>query len=80
MAGENTLNNQQQGGDLWEVGGELRVLTGGKITPNDGTQAAAITDAAAAAGANPTKAEYDATVGKLNALLAAARAVGLIAT
>jgi hypothetical protein len=80
MAGENTLNNRQQGGDLWEVGGELRVVTGGSITPNSGTQPAAIADHAAAAGANPTKAEYDALVVKFNLTLAALRGVGLIAT
>lgn len=80
MAGENTLNRQEQGGDKWVVGGELQLLTGAKITPNSGIQPVAIADAAVAAGANPTKAEYDALVGKFNSVLAALRGVGAIAT
>lgn len=39
----------------------------------------AITDAGVAAGTTPTKAEFDAVVSKLNALLAVARDTGLIA-
>ncbi len=42
------------------------------------THGAAITDASVAVAA-PTKAEFDALVGKFNALLAAARSAGLIA-
>lgn len=45
-----------------------------------GLQAAAITDATGAAGANPTQAEYAALVAKFNALLTACRGVGLIAS
>jgi hypothetical protein len=45
-----------------------------------GTQAAAITNATAAAGDNPTKAEFDAVVTKLNAALAALRTFGIIAS
>lgn len=42
-------------------------------------QGAAITDAAGAAGASPTSAEFNALVAKFNALLAVARDAGLIA-
>jgi hypothetical protein len=45
-----------------------------------GLQAAAISDATAAAGNPPTKTEFDALVTKFNLLLAAARGVGLIAS
>lgn len=41
--------------------------------------AAAITDASEAATSPPTKAEVDAIAGKLNLLLAAVRAAGVIA-
>jgi hypothetical protein len=41
-------------------------------------KAPAITNATVAAGANPTKAEYDALVGKFNSLLAAARSAGIV--
>jgi len=70
------------GGDtlVVESGGVLQVKTGGKIVPNSGTQAATIADAAAAVGANPTKAEYDALVGKFNAALAALEGVGILAS
>jgi len=44
-----------------------------------GLQAAAITDAVVADGANPTKAEFDALAAKFNALLLACRGVGVIA-
>lgn len=59
-------------------GDELVVAPGGKITAN-GTQAATIADAAAAAGAAPDKAEFDAVVAKLNAVLAALEGVGILA-
>lgn len=39
-----------------------------------------IANAAVAAGANPTKAEYDVLVGKFNSLLQVARDAGLIPT
>lgn len=38
----NVVNYEQQGGNVWVVGGELRIASGGKITAN-GTQASAIT-------------------------------------
>lgn len=44
------------------------------------TQAATITDATVAAGANPTKAEYDALVGKFNAVLLALEGKGILAS
>lgn len=71
----NTLNYEQQGGDVWVVGGDLNVVsggdldikTGGKIKAN-GTQASAIADAVGGD-----------EVAKINAILAALRGVGIIA-
>lgn len=71
----NTLNYEQQGGDVWVVGGDLNVVsggdldikTGGKIKAN-GTQAAAIANAVGGD-----------EVAKINAILAALRGVGIIA-
>lgn len=62
-----------------ESGGEIKIASGGKITAA-GTQASHIADEAAAAGANPTKAEYDALVTKFNAVLAALEGVGVLAS
>ncbi|OPZ41599.1 MAG: hypothetical protein BWY94_02367 [Actinobacteria bacterium ADurb.BinA094] len=60
-------------------GGSVDVETGGKILAN-GTQASHIADAAVAAGTAPDKAEFDAVVGKLNAVLAALEGVGVLAS
>lgn len=63
----------------WNIGTELRVLTGGKLTPNSGTQASAIADAAAPAavsssaitgGESPTEAEHNAVRADVVALRA----------
>lgn len=62
-----------------ESGGEIKIVSGGKITAA-GTQASHIADAAAAVGAAPDKAEFDAVVGKLNAVLAALENVGILAS
>lgn len=70
----NVTNAQQQGGARWDIGGEMRVVTGGKITPNSGTQAAAIANVT---GGATTDAEARTAV---NAILAALRGVGIIAT
>jgi hypothetical protein len=51
-----------------------------KQLDRNGLQAAAVSDATGAAGANPTQAEYAALVAKFNALLAACRGVGIIAS
>ena len=74
----NTKNYREQGGEKWVVGGQLEIEPGGKITAG-GDQADAIIDVAAAAGATPTKAEFDAVVTALNAALAALKGVGIIA-
>jgi hypothetical protein len=63
-----------------ESGGSIHVKTGGTILPNSGTQAATIANTVAAAGATPTKAEFDAVVTALNASLAALKGVGIIAS
>jgi hypothetical protein len=63
----NTLNYEQQGGDVWVVGGDLNIATGGKLKAN-GTQAAAIANAVGGD-----------EVAKINAILAALRGVGIIA-
>ncbi len=60
-------------------GGELEVASGGKITAA-GTQASHIADASVAAGDAPDKAEFDAVVGKLNAVLLALEGVGILAS
>lgn len=62
-----------------ENGGAIDIKAGGKITAA-GTQAAHIADAAVAAGANPTKAEYDALVAKYNAVLVALEGTGILAS
>jgi len=62
-----------------ESGGQVSIASGGQITAA-GTQASHIADAAAAAGANPTKAEYDALVTKFNAVLTALEGVGILAS
>jgi hypothetical protein len=72
----NTLNYEQQGGDVWVVGGDLNVVsggdldikTGGKLKAN-GTQAAAIADSVGGGDHGD----------KINAILAALRGVGIIA-
>lgn len=62
MAGENTLNFHEQGGERWVVGGELNIPAGGKITPDGGTQPtiAALTDSTGGT-ANDTLAAVGAT-------------------
>ncbi|MFZ3172070.1 MAG: hypothetical protein WA118_08830 [Carboxydocellales bacterium] len=62
-----------------ENGGAIDVEAGGKITAA-GTQAAHIADAAGAAGANPTQAEYAALVAKFNSVLVALENVGVLAS
>lgn len=82
MANENAKVHKSQNPDLLTIenGGSVQVKTGGKILPNSGTQATHIADAAAAAGAAPDKAEFDAVVTKLNAVLAALENVGILAS
>ncbi len=80
MATYNTSNYEAQGGDVWVIGGELRLASTGTITAA-GTQATAITDATAITGGeSPTEAEHNALITKINAILAALRNVGLIDT
>jgi hypothetical protein len=81
-----TYSIPQKTGDLDDVSDAGTPATGDTLRFNatDGeykrvAHAAAITDEVVAAGANPTKAEYDSLVGKFNALLVAARAKGIIA-
>lgn len=72
----------KQGGDELVVasGGKINVETGGQIVVN-GAQVAAITDAVAISGGeSPTEAEHNALVTKINAILAALRGAGIIAT
>lgn len=69
--GVSSKNYHKQGGSVFVVGGS--------IVPATEVQAAHIADGEVAAGANPTKAEYDALVGKFNALLAAVENVGILA-
>jgi len=80
MAGENAKVHKSQNPDLLTVesGGEIKVVSGGKITAN-GTQAATIAVQTGAAGANPTQAEYAVLVAAFNALVTACKNVGIIA-
>jgi len=74
---------RKQGGDSLVVasGGTIQVLTGGKIVPNSGTQAAHIADASAISGGDaPTEAEHNALITKLNSVLAALRGAGILAS
>lgn len=74
---------RKQGGDVLAVGsgGTIQILTGGKIVPNSGTQAAHIANATAIdGGESPTEAEHNALVTKLNSVLAALRGAGIIAS
>lgn len=69
-----TDNYMQQGGEVWVIGGELKLASGATITAN-GTQASAISDVTtgtgATAGANATA---------INAIIAALEGVGILAT
>lgn len=86
MSGENSSNYKEQGGALSVIGGELRIITGGKITPNSGTQASHVADAKV----NYTTGDLDAeaeiiaavntTNGKINSILAALEGAGILAS
>lgn len=69
--GSSAKNYMKQGAEV--------LVIGGSITPDTEVQAAHIADAEVAAGAAPTKTEYDALVGKFNDLLAAVENVGILA-
>ncbi len=79
--GYETKVYREPGGAVLTVaaGGAVDVAAGGKVTAA-GTQAAHIADAATAAGAAPDAAEFDALVGKVNAVLAALEGVGILAS
>jgi|AGTN01.1.fsa_nt_gi hypothetical protein len=63
-----------------ESGASINIATGGKILAA-GTQAAHIADEAAITGGqDPTEAEFNALLVKFNALLAACRGAGILAT
>ena len=74
----NCKNYKDSGGDKTVIGGTLQVVTGGKIVPNSGTQAALIATMTGAGGANPTQAEYATLVAAFNALVTACINVGII--
>jgi hypothetical protein len=69
-----TKNYKELGGAKTVIGGELNVVTGGQITAN-GVQAAAIADHV-----DPATATSTAIATKQNAILAALRGAGIIAT
>ena len=81
----NTKNYKEQGGAKTVIGGELDIASGGKIT-GAGTQASAITNAKVDYTTEDldTEAEiiaaFNTTNGKINSILAALRAAGIIAT
>lgn len=74
------------GGDtlVVESGGAIQVLTGGKMLPNSGTQASALTPPAATAATNTTpygysQAQADAIVTWIRAADTALKALGVTA-
>lgn len=69
----NADNFRKQGGSEWEITGELNI-NGGTLT-SDGTQASAIADHA-----TPASATNEEIATKQNAILAALRGVGIIAS
>ena len=69
----NTKNNKEQGGQKWNIEGEINI-DGGKIT-KEGTQASAITDHA-----DPSAASNEEIATKQNSILSALRGVGIIAS
>jgi hypothetical protein len=77
--------NVQHGNGVWEIGGELQVAAGGKITAA-GTQAAVIAANATnlTLTAEFTKAELETAINglatKFNALLAACKGAGIVAS
>lgn len=72
--GYNSKNRQEQGGERWTIGGEINILSGAKVLA-DGTQAAAIADHT-----DPATATTEEIATKQNQILAALRAVGIIAS
>lgn len=81
----NTKNYDEQGGARKVIGGELRILTGAKITPATGTQATHLT----ALKVNYTTGDLDAeaeviaavnaTNTRINAIVTALEGVGIYA-
>jgi hypothetical protein len=74
------------GGDtlIVESGGAIKVLTGGKMLPNSGTQASALTPPAATAATNSapygfSQAQADAIVAWIRAADTAIKALGITA-
>ena len=77
---------REQGGDRLVVasGGEIKLLTGGKVVANAGAQASAIADApaggtGATGGAYDTAGNRDLLIAAVNSILAALRGAGIIA-
>lgn len=68
----NVPNYVEQGGERTVIGGELRIVTGGVITPNSGEQPEAIADIA-------NDANGTAIATAVNGILAALRGAGIIA-
>lgn len=85
MSGENSSNYKTQGGALTVIGGELKIVSGGKIT-NAGTQASHVTDAKVNYTTGDLDAEseiiaaFNTTNGKINSILAALEGVGILAS
>lgn len=73
MSNYTAKNRHDPGADRWTIGGELNIITGGKVLGN-GTQAAAIANHA-----DPGVATASEVATKQNAILAALRSVGIIA-
>lgn len=64
--GYNAKNYTEQGGERTVIGGELKIVTGGKILNNSGALLIA-NQAASVEATNPTVAEFNALLAKLKA-------------
>jgi hypothetical protein len=69
-----TKNYSELGGNRWTIGGDINVVAGAKVLA-DGTQATAIADHA-----DTTTATTEEIATKQNAILAALRGAGIIAS
>jgi hypothetical protein len=68
----NTKNFEQQGGQLWVIGGDIKMETGAKFLTATGTQSAAIANATGNAAAT--------NQARINSILTVMRNLGIIAS
>lgn len=79
-----TKNYEKQGGDDWHVGGTLTIDTGGKVVPDSGAQAGAITAIVTTATTQTTpfgfatQAQGDNLVAAVNSIITALHNLGIL--